>query len=146
LIEQTDFSIALPPALSAVKANCVSVSDQLQTGAADEPLVANEKQIEHDLADLLDTFKQLASNPGPPSDCRGCKGNKNKLLAELKVLRLLQSKVNDKTTQTDSQRSADAKAIADPDADMRQKITGIRDSQEDIHVAADKIHHELSGN
>ena len=87
LIDQTDFSIALPPALKVVRGNCQAIADQLGTGTADAPLVENEKQVERDLADLLDTFKQLASQPGPPSQCRGCKGNKNKLLAELKVSR-----------------------------------------------------------
>ena len=146
LIDQTDFSIALPPALTAVRGECQSVSDRLGTGMADGPLVTDEKQIEADLADLLDTFKQLAAEPGPPSQCRGCKGNKNKLLAEMKVLRLLQTRVNRRTTDADVERNLNQSAPADQPGDqMREKITNIGVSQEEIHSATEKIHEELTG-
>jgi hypothetical protein len=146
LIEQTDFSIALPPALTAVRASCRSVEDRLGSGIADAALVGDEKQIESDLADLLDTFKQLASQPGPPSQCRGCKGNKNKLLAELKVLRMLQGRVDRRTTAIDTERAQDQSSPTnEPSAGMRDKITDISASQDAIHAATFKIHQEISG-
>jgi len=108
--------------------------------------VTDEKQIEADLANLLDTFKQLAAEPGPPSQCRGCKGNKNKLLAEMKVLRLLQTRVNRRTTDADVERNLNQSAPADQPGDqMREKITNIGVSQEEIHSATEKIHEELTG-
>jgi hypothetical protein len=139
LIDQTQFSVALPPALEEVKADCISVADRLDTGMADAPLVSDQKQIEHDLQDLLDTFKQLASQPG---QCKGgnCKGDKNKLLAELKVLRLLQSQVALHTTKLDAQRTAGDQSPA-----IEAKIAGVRDEQENVHQAVQKLQDELEG-
>lgn len=145
LIDQTDFSIALPPALKAVRGNCAAVADHLDTGVADVPLVTDEKQIEADLADLLDTFKQLASQPGPPSQCRGCKGNKNKLLAEMKVLRMLQTRVNGRTTTVDAERGRGTEPTDGPSAELRAKIAAVGESQEAIRAAVQKIHQEVTG-
>jgi hypothetical protein len=143
LIAETDFSVALPPALKAVRASCSAVSDQLQTGVADAALVDSEKRIEQDLQDLLDTFKQLASEPGPLSQCRGCKGNKNKLLAELKVLRMMQVRVNDRTARADGERAAHP--ATQPSAELNSTVAAIRDSQKDIETATQRIQAELSG-
>ncbi len=142
LINQTQFSIALPPALEELKGNCTSVADRLGTGTADMANVEDQKQIEQDLTDLLATFKQLAAQPGGPGNCRGCKGNKNKLLAELKTLRLLQTRVNISTAKTDARRAA-----ADPSnaPAVQQEITGVRDQQEQVHVAVERLQKELAG-
>ena len=55
------------------------------------------------MQDLLDTFKQLAASKMGNGSCN-CKGDKNKLLAELKVLRMLQIRVNEETTDADGHR------------------------------------------
>ena len=140
LIDQTQFSVALPPALEEIKGNCTSISDRLSTGRADVPLVEDEKQAEQDLQNLLDTFKTLASVPG--GECKGgsCKGDKNKLLAELKTLRLLQTQVEKHTERVDGQR-----AVVDGTPDMQQKIAGVRDEQATVHQAVQKLHDELTG-
>jgi ElaB/YqjD/DUF883 family membrane-anchored ribosome-binding protein len=140
LIKETDFSVALPPALAEIHDSCTALSDRLQSGNADEATIASEKQVEQDLKDLIDTFKELQSDPGPPSNCRGCKGNKNKLLAELKVLRILQSRVNTQTRQADASRAA-----TQPSDGLVTNIHSIRDRQADIQTAAEQIHHELAG-
>jgi hypothetical protein len=140
LIEQTQFSVALPPALEEIKSNCQSVADRLDAGNADVPLVDDQKQIEADLQNLLDTFKQLASAQG---ECKGgsCKGDKNKLLAELKTLRLLQTQVTIHTAKVDTQRAA----AGDQSPEMQQNITGVRDEQQHVHQAVSKLHDELAG-
>jgi hypothetical protein len=140
LINQTQFSVALPPALEEIKANCQSISDRLATGSADAPLVADEKQSEQDLQNLLDTFKQLASVPG--GECKGgnCKGDKNKLLAELKTLKLLETQVEKHTEKVDGQRGT-----ADATPEMQAKIAGVHDEQETVHRAVEKLQDELQG-
>jgi hypothetical protein len=140
LIKETDFSVALPPALAEIHDSCAAISDHLQSGIASETTIAAEKQVEQDLQDLIDTFKQLQSDPGPPGNCRGCKGNKNKLLAELKVLRVLQSRVNKQTIQTDASR-----ATTQPSDVLATSINSLRDHQSDIQHAAEQIHRELAG-
>ena len=71
--------------------------------------VRREENRDPNLADLLDTFKQLAGQPSDdPSNCRGCKGNTNKLLAELRTLRVVQARV---TKETDLARAAPARGL-----------------------------------
>ena len=144
LVSETEFSVALPPALAELHDSTGAVADHLQTGIATAALVSNEKDVEHDLQDLLDTFKELSADPGPPSHCRGCKGNKNKLLAELKVLRMLQVRVNAQTAQEDARRAADGPS-SQPSDDLSASITATRDRQADIQTATNEIHQELFG-
>ena len=136
LIEAAEFSVALPPALKEIRGRCAAVADALRDGVADQPLVQRQINIEQDLQDLLDTFKELAAQPGDPSKCRGCKGNKNKLLAELKVLRLLQARVNQRTLALDARPK---------DASSAREIAELRDRQQDIQMATQKIDQEITG-
>ena len=140
LINATQFSVALPPALEEIKINCTSISDRLASASADATLVGDEKQTEADLQNLLDTFKQLASVAA--GECKGgsCKGDKNKLLAELKTLKLLQSQVEKHTEHVDTQR-----AVADASPDLQKKIVGVRDEQQQVHQAVQKLRDELTG-
>jgi hypothetical protein len=141
LIEQTQFSVALPPALEEIKSNCSSIADRLDTGKADVPLVDDQKQVEQDLQNLLDTFKQLASAQG---ECKGgkcnAKGDKNKLLAELKTLRLLQTQVATHTAKLDHQR-----AVGNASLELEQKLVGVRDEQAHVHDAMQQLQDELEG-
>src|SRR5207244_3356128 len=84
LIEETHFSVALPPALRRVEQKCALIAAKLDDAQADAKVIALEWQVERDLQDLLDTFKQLASGKMSSGNCKGCKGDANKLLAELK--------------------------------------------------------------
>ena len=141
LVEQTQFSVALPAELKAIGRSCESIGDRLGAGTADRRVVGDQVQVEHDLADLLDTFKQLASNPGPnPSECKGCKGNKNKLLAELKVIRVMQQHVNRHTAEADADRGA-----GELDENGKARVSGLSVSQAEVHDAAEAIHQQLSG-
>jgi hypothetical protein len=139
LVDQTQFSVALPPALADLKDAEQSVADRLATGNADAPLVDDQKQVEKSLQDLLDTFKQLAAQQGE-GQCHGCKGNKNKLLAELKVMRMLQIRVTDHTTKLDAQRVA----VGDS-PEIQAKISALHDEQEKVHGAMQKLQDELEG-
>ena len=141
LIEVTQFSVALPPAIRSVQRRCLYVLADLEAGRGDAKVVAAEKQIEKDLADLIDTMKQAASMASAgKSNCKGCNGNKNKLLAELKVLRLLQLRVNEETRDADGRRAA---ALAELPAELKDKIGTARDNQASTRDAAEKIHRAI---
>jgi hypothetical protein len=141
LIEVTRFSVALPPAIRSVQRRCLYVVADLEAGRGDTKVVAAEKQIEKDLADLIDTMKQAASMASAgKSNCKGCNGNKNKLLAELKVLRLLQLRVNEETRDADGRRAA---ALAELPPELKEKIGSIRNNQSDTRDAAEKIHRAI---
>jgi hypothetical protein len=139
LIEQTQFSVALPPAIRSVQRRCVYVMSDLSAGRGDARVVAAQQQIEKDLADLIDTMKQSAPAGGQPSNCKGCGGSKNKLLAELKVLRLMQLRVNEETRDADGARAA---ALASPDLpqEVKDKIGTVRDNETQVRDATQKLH------
>jgi len=140
LIEQTQFSVALPPAIRSVQRRCVYVMSDLSAGRGDARVVDAQKQIEADLQALIDTMKEFAPRGTPgQSNCKGCGGSKNKLLAELRVLRLLQTRVNEETRDADGRRAA-ALASADLPADVKEKVGTVRDNQEQVHAATDRIH------
>ncbi len=136
LIEETQFSIALPPAIRSIQSECVYVMADLNSAKVDAGVVASEKRIEKDITELLDTLKQSASMGNSGGQCKSCKGNKNKLLAELKIMRLLQNRVNTDTRDVDASRAS----VAELGAPIRDKIVGVRDSQAKVHEAMDKLH------
>jgi cytochrome c556 len=144
LIEETKFSIALPPALRAVDAECATIVGSLQDNQIGEPLVVREKQVEQDLSDLIDTFKQLASAKMGNGQCN-CKGDKNKLLAELRVIRMMQVRVNAQTTEADADRGGQVGGQADLSPDLQAKIAAARDGQGQVRDATEAIHKELAG-
>lgn len=137
LIEETQFSVALPPAIGAVERQVLYVVADLQAGRGDEKVVAAQKQIEKDLEDLIATMKEAASMGSTPSQCEACKGNKNKLLAELKVLRMLQLRVNGETRDADGRRAA---AEAELPPELKDRIGTVRDNQAQVRDTTDKIH------
>jgi DnaJ-domain-containing protein 1 len=114
------------------------VTANLNAARVDGELVAAEKKVEREITELLDTLKQSPSmaNAQQASQCKSCGGNKNKLLAELKILRMLQVRVNVETKDTDATRAA----LAELSQPMRDKIVSVRDSQDQVRTAMDKLH------
>lgn len=138
LIEETNFSVALPPALNAIERDVLYVAADFDAGRAGESVIKREKEIEANLQDLLNTLKEAQSlGNGPASQCQGCKGNRNKLLAELKVLRMLQMQVNKQTHEADVDRTA---ANASMSPELKARIAGLKDGQEQVQTATDKVH------
>src|SRR5207244_4664966 len=93
LITETQFSIALPPAIASIQRRCIYIVNDFQQGRDNQQVIATETQVERDLQDLLDTFKTLDKSKMGDCQCN-CKDDKNKLLAELKVLQIIQIRVN----------------------------------------------------
>ena len=137
LIEETQFSIALPPAIRGIQSECVYVMADLNSAKVDDTVVLAEKKIEKDIKDLLETLKESASMASKPSNCQSCNGNKNKLLAELKVMRLMQQRVNGETRDADASRAA----VAELTPALQGKIVAARDNQKSVRDAMDKLHH-----
>ncbi|HEX3359241.1 MAG TPA: hypothetical protein VHS31_19845 [Tepidisphaeraceae bacterium] len=140
LIKETQFSVALPPALQSIQRRCIYIVNDFQQGRDSDETIGSEKQVERDLQDLIDTFKQLAASKMSSGQCN-CKGDKNKLLAELKVLRMLQNRVNEETADTDGRRAA---AMSELSPAMRDKIGTVRDSQQQVQDALDNIRAQLA--
>jgi hypothetical protein len=136
LVEITQFSVVLPSALGAIEADMNTVADSLRDRKADDELVATQKKIEADLQALLDALKEAANASGNPSRCKGCKGDKNKLLAEVRMLRWMESVLNRDTLTVD--RSKLDNKIGPSEATSRTHDLGRR--QEDIRRITARLH------
>jgi myosin heavy subunit len=128
LAELTEFSLALPIALRTVGDKMAAVADRLRVAQADETLIAEQQQIEVDLAELLDALKQASRPSSNPStgQCMGCQGNLNKLLAEVKMLRWMEQSLQLRTARVDGQELSDAQRQSDA-APLAERQREIRD-------------------
>jgi hypothetical protein len=141
LVTETEFSVALPPALENLERNMFYVAGDLKGGRGDQRVIATEMGIEEDLQDLLDTFKSMTDGESKCKGCKGCKGNKNKLLAELKVVRMLQMRVNKATLDVDADAHR-AQAAAELPPELREKIGKVRDGEGSTRDAMEKLHQQ----
>jgi myosin heavy subunit len=141
LVEDTEFSFALPPNLRNIQRRALYVTADLTAGKGDQPVIVAERKIERDIADLLDTFKQSTIPSNKVSRCKGCKGDKNKLLAELKAIRLLQVRVNEETKELDDHRVA----IKGLPKDLQDQIGDNRDHQATVRDTLDRLDAVVSG-
>lgn len=142
LIEETQFSIALPPALHSISRRCTVIENDLAQSRDNQDVIAAQRQVERDLKGLIETFKELARGIGPPCNCKGLGKDKNKLLAELKVLRMLEIRVHEETRDADGRRAA---ALRELPPDLKQKIGTVRDMQTQVRDATAEIHRQLVG-
>lgn len=143
LIMETGFSVALPPAVRSIQRQMVLVATDLKAGDADSQTVDAEKRIESDLKELIDAMqknekRESKAKEGKGGECKACGGNKNKLLSELKILRLLQHRVNEETREVDAARMEQvARELGEA---MRDRIGTVRDHEAAIADALVKLH------
>ncbi len=135
LIEDTEFSFALPPILRNIQRRAIYVTSDLNIGKGDATVILAEKKIERDIADLIETFKQGTNVSKGESRCKGCKSDKNKLLAELKAIRLLQTRVNEETKELDDHRAA----LKQLPRELQEQIGETRDHQATVRDTLDKL-------
>ena len=147
LTEETEFGIALPTSLRVINREMTKVQDWLKAGDATERTVVLEKRIEEDLLALAEAMRRLPSSTPPkpgeplPTDPRARERELNRLIAELKMIRLLQSRVNDDTVETDRGRS-DEQAL--PLA-LKSVIEALKSSQDEIHETLAKLSKRFEG-
>src|SRR5262249_11986167 len=137
LTVETEFGIALPTSLRVIARQMRKAQEWLKEGDASPRTVALEKRVEEDLLGLLEAMRRLPPTPPPPpgaplpSDLRARERELNRLIAELKMIRLLQSRLNDDTIEADSSRPK--KDILPPA--LRREIEALKDSEEELHHA-----------
>ncbi|MFH1302687.1 MAG: hypothetical protein ABIK07_16615 [Planctomycetota bacterium] len=137
LCELTQFSMVLPVALGAVREQMEFVNEGLLHGKADKAMIDDQLQIEKDLQSLLDAMID-ASRPSNKQggQCKGCKGNRNKLLAEVKMLRWMQQSVHQRTENLDT--LIDQKKITEPAQRERIELLSVR--QKEIDAVTGRLH------
>lgn len=138
LCELTRFSMVLPVALGAVREQMEFVNEGLIHSKADQEMIKDQRQIEEDLQALLDAMIEASrpSNKTGGGQCKGCKGNRNKLLAEVKMLRWMQQSVYKRTENLDQQ--VDKKAISETALKERINLLSVR--QREIDSITGRLH------
>jgi hypothetical protein len=141
LVEETEFGIALPTALRVFSREMRDVEGWLKEADASARTIAMEKRIEDDLLGLLQAVRRLPPTTPPPtgsplpSDLLERERELNRLIAELKTIRLLQARLNDDTVGADKSRPA---AATLPPA-LRREIEALEATQEDLRENLSKI-------
>lgn len=141
LVEETEFGVALPTALRVIGRQMKAVEGWLKQGDASPKTVTQEKRIEQDLLALAEAMRRLppTTPPAPgsplPKDLKDRERELNRLIAELKMIRLLQVRLDDDTIVVDKSRPGDPVLPAT----LRREIEVLKDGQEEIRDSLKKI-------
>ena len=140
IVEETEFGIALPAALGMIRDAMVDVQMSLGAGNATDSVVVSERQIEDDIKGLMEAMKQMPGS-GPPGRGRGSPSDRqrelNRLVAELKTIRMLEARLQRDTAKTDSAREGEQVAVS-----LRNTIESLQGRQEDIRDVTERLNAE----
>ena len=146
LVEETEFGIAPADGASRPLSRDADVEGWLKAGDVSPRTIALEKRIEEDLLGLLQAIRRLPpTTPPPPGSplalgpARERERELNRLVAELKMIRLLQSRLNDDTVGVDKSRPAPPTL---PPA-LRREVETLEATQEEIRDSLAKIAERL---
>lgn len=142
LVEETEFGIALPAAMIMVRDAMADVELRLADGDGSDEVIADERRIESDLETLLDAMKKMpASKPSNRKAQRGQADRQrelNRLIAELKMIRLLQVRTNERTVEVDGVRGE----AEDPPTPIRKQVEAVADQQDYVRGATERLAEE----
>ena len=146
LTEETEFGIALPTALRVISRQMKITEGWLKEGDAGARTVTQEKRIEQDLLGLLEAMRRLPPTTPPPpgsplpTNLKDRERELNRLIAELKMIRLLQVRLDDDTLVVDKSRPNNAPSLT---LDLRRQIETLKSGQEEIRDSLRKISKSL---
>ena len=144
IVEETEFGIALPAALAAVRDATEGVQLSLEEGNAADSVVKAEQQIEADITEMIGIVSEMSdansrnarrANAGQSQE--ELRKEQNRIISELRMLRLLQDRVHKSTKDSDALR-ADAPLTAA----LRKRIQDLEGRQEDIRDATELLAEE----
>ncbi|MCA1686524.1 MAG: DUF4175 domain-containing protein, partial [Planctomycetia bacterium] len=145
LVEETEFGIALPTVLRVFGREMRSIEGWLKAGDASARTVGLETRVEEDLLAMLQAVRRLPPTTPPPpgsplpADARERERELNRMIAELKMVRLLQSRLNDDTAGVDHSRPGPSEL---PPA-LRKEVEALESSQDEIRDSLAKIAERL---
>jgi hypothetical protein len=106
-----------------------------------------EKRIEEDLLALAEAMRRLPPSTPPkpntplPTDPRARERELNRLVAELKMIRLLQSRLNDDTVEAD--RGRPREQVLSPA--LKRLIEALKSSQDEIRDTLARLSQRFEG-
>ena len=145
LVEETEFGIALPTTLRVLAREMRDVEGRLKAGDVGGRTVATETRLVEDLLGLLPAVRRLppTTPPAPgtplPSDTRQRERELNRLVAELKMVRMLQARLNDDTAGVDKTRPGNTPLSPD----LRRELEALESGQDEVRDALAKIAERL---
>lgn len=149
LCDATEFSVAMPAALSAVRDRMVYLVDDYTAGLGGPNVVASTKRVEDDLAALIDAMELSNDNQEPPkpkdpkdSDPREQEMREiNQMLAELRMLKIMQVATNENVIRLDqTKKSGDL-----PSTEMMRREKMLSDQQDRVREATEKLRAKAMG-
>jgi hypothetical protein len=141
LVEETEYGIALATTLHVLSREMRSVEGWLKAGDAAPHTAALETRVEEDLLKLTQAIRRLPPTTPPPpgtplpTELRERERELNRMVAELTMVRMLQSRLNDDTIAVDKSRPA---AAALPPT-VRREVETLEDTQDEIRDSLAKI-------
>jgi hypothetical protein len=141
LVEETEFGIALPTALRVLGREMRVIEGWLKEADASPRTIKLEQRVEDDLLAMIQAVRRLPPTTPPPagtplpSEPRERERELNRLVAELKMIRLLQVRLNDDTIGVDKSRPKPS----DLPPPLRREVETLESSQEEIRDSLSKI-------
>jgi hypothetical protein len=141
LVEETEFGIALPTALRVLGREMRVIEGWLKETDASPRTIKLEQRVEDDLLAMIQAVRRLPPTTPPPpgtplpSDLRERERELNRLVSELKMIRLLQVRLNDDTLGVDKTRPNPS----DLPPALRREVETLESSQEEIRDSLSKI-------
>jgi hypothetical protein len=149
LVEETEFGIALPTALRVLSREMRTIEGWLKAGDVAPRTIRLEIRVEEDLLGLLQAVRRLPPTTPPaqgtplPSDPRERERELNRMIAELKMVRLLQTRLNDDTVGVDKSRPAKPANLTPA---LRREVETLEAGQDEIRDSLAKIAERLETN
>lgn len=143
LTELVEFSVALPPALSAVRDRMIYLVDDYSAGLGGPAVVASTIRVEQDLEALIDAMEMSNANQEPkePKDPKDQDPREqeqrevNQILAEMRMLRIMQVATNENVIRLEQARQAGDL----PQAVLRKREEMTRDQQDSVREVTAKL-------
>ena len=110
LVEETEYGIALPTTLRVFSREMKSIGEWLKAGDVGTRSIDMQTRIEQDLIGLLQAVRRLPPTTPPPpgtplpTENRERERELSRLIAELKMVRMLQARLNDDVVGVDKTR------------------------------------------
>jgi hypothetical protein len=146
LVEETEYGIALPTTLRVFAREMRSLEGWLKRGDVSPRTLEYQTRIEENLLGVLQAIRRLPPTTPPPpgtalsSDLRERERELNRLIAELKMVRMLQARLNDDTLGVDKNRPASAATVPAP---IKREVENLEAAQDEIRDSLAKITERL---
>ena len=146
LVEETEYGIALPTTLRILAREMRSIEGWLKSGDVAPRTLALETRVEEDLLALVQSIIRRLSPATPPApgappslNVRERERELNRLIAELKMVRMIQTRLNDDTVGVDKARVS----ASTPPPAIRREVESLEATQDEIRDSLAKIAERL---